>query len=126
VRSRCLRFQSGNGYYGIHRYSTGYHMSTVALDRYILEVLLPDLVGHDRRPSAFAVYVALCARTGDGRHRAVRASLRELSEWTGLSKRAVQIAVAWLERRHLVTVERESPTDVPSYQVQRPWARRRS
>ena len=32
---------------------------TIALDPYILEALMPDLVGHDQRPSSFIVYLAL-------------------------------------------------------------------
>ncbi len=126
MRRARLRFQSSSRYYGIGRYSTGFHMSTIALDRYVLDTLLPDLVGHDRRASAMIVYLALWARADASRHRVTRASLRELSEATGLSKRAVQTAVAWLVRRRLVTVERDSPTDIPRYQVLRPWVRKRT
>ena len=32
-------------------------LSAVPLDAYVLDVLMPDLVGHDRRPSAFLVYL---------------------------------------------------------------------
>jgi hypothetical protein len=28
-------------------------MTTLTLDAYVLDTLLPDLVGHDRQPSAF-------------------------------------------------------------------------
>ena len=38
-------------------------MRMLSLDFYIVETLLPDLVGHDRRPSAFLVYLALAARS---------------------------------------------------------------
>ena len=31
----------------------------VTLDAYILDSLMPDLVGHDRQPSAFLVYLYL-------------------------------------------------------------------
>ncbi len=34
-------------------------MTTVAIDAYILDALMRDLVGHDRRPSAFLVYLYL-------------------------------------------------------------------
>ncbi|MDF1502682.1 helix-turn-helix domain-containing protein [Roseisolibacter sp. H3M3-2] len=92
------------------------------LDSYILDVLLPDLVGHDRRPSAFLVYLVLWQRTAGGRREAAL-SLRELAEATGLSKRAVQGALATLERRRLVSAARESTTAVPSYRALRPWDR---
>jgi hypothetical protein len=34
-------------------------MSHFVIDAYILETLMPDLVGHDRQPSAFLVYLFL-------------------------------------------------------------------
>lgn len=95
----------------------------VALDPYVVDTLLPDLVGHDRRPSAFLVYLVLWRRSDAGRA-AAALSLRELAESAGLSKRAVQDAVNVLVRRRLVALERETPTAIPSYTVLRPWARR--
>lgn len=95
----------------------------LALDAYVVDTLLPDLVGHDRRPSAFVVYLVLWRLT-DGGRTPVAASLRTLAESTGLSKRAVQAALASLVgRRRLVTVARESATAVPVYAVLRPWRR---
>jgi DNA-binding MarR family transcriptional regulator len=99
-------------------------MDPVPVDRYILETLLPDLVGHDRHPSAFLVYLTLWSRSSETRQRTVTSSLAELAEATGLSKRAVQDALGRLVRRRLVAVERESVTSVPRYTVLRPWARR--
>jgi DNA-binding transcriptional ArsR family regulator len=93
-----------------------------ALDPYVIDVLLPDLVGHDRRPSAFLVYLVLWQRTAGGRREAAL-SLRELAEATGLSKRAVQGALAALERRRLVSAARAGVTAVPSYRALRPWDR---
>ena len=95
----------------------------IAVDPYVVDTLLPDLVGHDRRPSAFLVYLVLWRRTEAGRAPAAL-SLRELAEASGLSKRAVQTAVNSLVRRRLVGLERETPTAIPSYAVLRPWARR--
>ena len=97
----------------------------MTLDDYVLETLMPDLVGHDRRPSALLVYLALWLRADRARG-AVAVSLRELAEGTGLSKRAVQGALAKLVRRKLVAVERASQTAVPAYTVLRPWAQRRA
>ena len=94
----------------------------ILLDDYVLETLMPDLVGHDHHPSAFLLYLALWRLTGGGEREAV-ASLRRLAEETGLSRRAVQDAVARLEKRRLVEVRRGGITDVPAYRLLRPWAR---
>ena len=99
-------------------------METVALDRYVLDTLMPDLVGHDHQPSAFLVYLALWRRTRAEGVDEAAVSLRELAEATGLSRRGVQDAVARLAARRLIGVERASITAVPRYRVERPWARR--
>lgn len=94
------------------------------VDTYVVETLMPDLVGHDRKPSAFLVYLyfwTACAAThGDS----VEVSLREIGERTGLSKRTVQDAVDWLTKRRLLNVERESITAVARYRIHRPWRAR--
>jgi len=94
----------------------------ILLDDYVIETLMPDLVGHDHHPSAFLLYLALWRLTGGGAREAV-ASLRQLAEETGLSRRAVQDAVARLAARELVAVERAGITEVPAYRVKRPWIR---
>jgi hypothetical protein len=98
-------------------------MERVALDPYVLDVLMPDLVGHDHRPSAFILFLLLWRKTS-GASRSVFASYRVLSEGTGLSMRAVQEAVKLLERRQLVEVARKSPTAVPSFTLRCPWRAR--
>jgi hypothetical protein len=40
---------------------------------------------------------------------------------TGLSKRAVQEALRLLAKRRLLSIERESITAIPVYEVLRPW-----
>jgi len=97
---------------------------TVRIDLYVFQSLMPDLVGHDRSPSAFLVYLALWARGGARRGNRVRISHRELAEETGLSKSSVQAAVRNLLRRRLVGIARDSETAVPEYTVLRPWRRR--
>jgi DNA-binding GntR family transcriptional regulator len=47
----------------------------------------------------------------------------DLAEATGLSKRTVQNALAWLQHRKLVTASRASATEVPAYRVHAPWRR---
>jgi hypothetical protein len=95
----------------------------VEVDAYVIDVLMRDLVGHDRQPSAFLVYLYLWRRGSDNERRTATASLREIAEGTGLSKRAVQDGLATLHRRRLIGIHRESLTAVPVYTVHRPWAR---
>ena len=103
--------------------AAGALVETIELDAYVVDTLMRDLVGHDRQPSAFLVYVHLWRRAGGGAM-AVRASLQEIADATGLSKRAVQDAVGRLHRRRLVSIRREGITAVPEYRVLRPWAER--
>jgi DNA-binding GntR family transcriptional regulator len=97
--------------------------SGITVDAYVLDVLMRDLVGHDRQPSAFLVYLYLWRRSSDDERRSTRVSLRAIAEETGLSKRAVQDGLATLHRRRLIGIRRESITAVPVYTVHRPWAR---
>jgi hypothetical protein len=96
----------------------------LTLDPYVVDVLLPDLVGHDRRPSAYLVYLSLWRRAHEAGGE-VSLTLLSLTEATGLSKRAVQDALDHLARRRLVTARRESSTAVASFRVHEPWAERR-
>ena len=90
------------------------------IDGYVLDVLMRDLVGHDRSPSAFLVYLWLWRRTRSGD---TRIPLQGIAEGTGLSKRGVQDAIGHLEGRKLLRVTRENITAVPEYAVLRPWAK---
>lgn len=92
------------------------------IDDYVTDVLLPDLVGHDRRPVSFLVYLWLSAHaTGPGR--IVQVSFQELAESVGVSKSAAQSAVRWLIRRRLLSASKANPTAVPRYTVLTPWRR---
>jgi hypothetical protein len=91
-----------------------------AIDDYVLDTLMRDLVGHDRRPAAYLVYVWLCGEQ-HRRSDALRISFQELAESTGLSRSAAQSAVAWLKRRKLLSATKENATDVPTYTVHAPW-----
>ncbi|HUP88727.1 MAG TPA: hypothetical protein VM100_05240, partial [Longimicrobiales bacterium] len=81
-------------------------------------------VGHDHQPSAYLVYLYLWLLTARSSEDAVEISLQNLAEGTGLSKRAVQDAIARLHKRKLIGIKRESITAVPVYSVHRPWAKR--
>ena len=99
-------------------------MATITVDRHILESLMPDLVGHDRKPSAFIVYLYLWCRGRGGRKRIATASLQTIAVDTGLSKSAVQLALRTLKRRRLVSARQATATSVPDYLVLMPWKRR--
>jgi len=99
-------------------------MDSVRLDRYVLETLMADLVGHDRSASSFLVYLALWMRGAAGRRAPVRMSLGELAEETGLSKSAVQAGLRNLVRRRLLSATHANRTAVAEYRVLRPWRKR--
>src|SRR5512140_721712 len=96
---------------------------TLALDPYLVDVLLPDLVGHDKRPAAFVLFLWLWANTRGTGRRSAFLSYQMLSDRTGLSKRSIPRSVAWLQARELLKVTRRSPTAVPEYAVLAPWQR---
>ena len=97
----------------------------VALDSYILDSLMPDLVGHDRQPSAFLVYLYLYRHAKGRMARAATASLQQMASDTGLSKSAVQQAIRTLKRRRLIHSRQASATSAPEYRVATPWVRPR-
>jgi hypothetical protein len=94
----------------------------LALDDYITDVLMRDLVGHDRRPVAFLVYLWLAAEQ-KRRNGVVQISYQELAESIGVSKSSAQAAVSWLCRRKLLSSTKENATAVPRYSVLTPWKR---
>ena len=92
----------------------------IKLDGYILDTLLRDLTGHDRKPAAFLVYLWLAGE--QSRHKApITISYQELAENTGLSRSSTQASVRWLLRRKLLIVAKANATAVPCYSVQFPW-----
>jgi len=95
----------------------------VRVDSYVIDTLMADLVGHDRQPSAFLVYLMLWRQTVGAEAPSAQLSLLDLAAGTGLSKRSVQAALSWLARRKLIAVQRAGITAVPVYSVRRPWVR---
>lgn len=94
---------------------------TIPIDDYVLDVLMRDLVGHDRQPAAYLVFLHLYGLAARARWKTVAASLRTIAEATGLSKSAVQTALELLRRRELVTSVSAHATAVPEHRVLRHW-----
>jgi len=115
--------QEPQEHYGVLRYSVMQH---IPIDEYVIDVLLPDLTGHDRAPTAFLIYMVLWTALYREEQRRITRSLQQLSEGTGLSKTAVQNAVRLLKRRGLIRIFKAHPTAVPEYELVRHWVRRRS
>ncbi len=92
----------------------------LSLDDYVVDVLMRDLVGHDRAPASFFVYLWLAAEQAR-RHGSVHVSYQELAEAVGLSKSSAQSAVRRLVRRKLLAATKQNATAVPTYTVLSPW-----
>ena len=98
-------------------------MEQIPVDDYVLDVLLRDLVGHDKSPSAFLIYLHLWWLTiGKGAPSAA-VSHQDMADATGLSKSAVQSAVRLLAKRRLIKARKPTITSTPDYTVLRPWLR---
>ena len=90
------------------------------LDDYVFDTLMRDLVGHDRRPASFLIFLQLASQARRGRR---IWSHEQLAECTGLSKRTVQDGLRHLTRRGLVAIRRDGPTEPAVIEVQTPWRR---
>ncbi len=95
----------------------------IPVDDYVLDILMRDIVGHDRQPAAYLVYLYLYGQAARARWKPLSSSLRMLAEATGLSKSAVQTALELLRRRELVETTSDHATAVPQHRVLRHWQR---
>jgi hypothetical protein len=100
-------------------------MTQITLDAYVFDGLLPDIVGHDRRPASFIVYVHLYRLACAHSNWSVRVSHQMIADATGLSRSAVQSALSHLQGRQLIATTRAHPTAIPQHRVLRPWLRLR-
>ena len=98
-------------------------MQHFTLELYVVDVLMPDLVGHDRRPAAFIVYLYLLRQSATAKRDAVSVSLQTIATKTGLSKSTVQTAIRHLRRRRLLDPTVLATTGNPKRRVLRPWIR---
>ncbi len=95
--------------------------SMIKLDEYVLDTLMRDLVGHDRRPASYLVYLWLAAQQ-QRQKKLVTVSYGNLAESVGVSKSSAQGAVAWLMHRKLISSTKASVTATPCNPVQSPWS----
>jgi CRP-like cAMP-binding protein len=98
-------------------------MQRFSLDSYVIDVLLPDLVGHDRRPGAFLVYLFLLRHAAKLKRDSVTVSLQTIATKTGLSKSTVQAALRHLRQRQLIDPNVRASINDPVRRVMRPWNR---
>jgi hypothetical protein len=96
-------------------------MQQMSFDPYFIDILMPDLVGHDRSPAAFIVYLYLWRRSSLTSRGVVQASYATIALETGLSKTSAQRAVVHLRSRGLLIAKSATATSVPEYAVLRPW-----
>lgn len=94
---------------------------TIPVDDYVVDVLMRDIVGHDRQPAAYLVYLWLYAQAARVKWKPIAASLRMIAEETGLSKSAIQTALELLRRRELIETSSEHSTAIPEHRVLRHW-----
>jgi len=99
-------------------------MQRITIDAYVTDVLMPDLVGHDRRPAAFVVYVFLLRHCQQAARDSVSMSLQTIATRTGLSKSSVQSSIRHLTRRQLLDPEVKATISAPVRRVLRPWVKR--
>jgi CRP-like cAMP-binding protein len=98
-------------------------MERFLIDAYVIDVLMPDLVGHDRRPATFLVYLFLLRQAAKKRRDTVSISLQTIATKTGLSKSTVQTALRHLRRRRLVDPGIAATVTAPVRRILRPWVR---
>lgn len=97
-------------------------MQRFTLDAYVIDVLLPDLAGHDRRPAAFLVYLFLLRHAAKLKRDSMSISLQTIATKTGLSKSTVQAAIRHLRRRELLDPRVQATVGDPVRRVMRPWS----
>ena len=79
-------------------------MVQITIDAY--DWLLPDLVGHDRRLASFIIYLYLYRQASQQANWSVRLSHQSIANASGLSRSAVQSALAHLQNRQLIVTSR--------------------
>ncbi len=97
----------------------------ITLDDYVVDVLMRDLVGHDRRLVSFLVYLWFAAEQRRGE--VVEASYQQIAESIGVSKSSAQAAVGWLIKKIAGLDKRDGHSDAavssagPLARAWEPW-----
>ena len=94
----------------------------ISVDSYVFDVLMRDLVGHDRSPAAYLVFLHLWREVHGRKLESAQLSLQQIAAATGLSKSAVQAGLRVLKRRKLIRAMRSHATAKPTYALKRSWA----
>ena len=95
-------------------------MKRVTLDAYVIDVLMPDLVAHDRKPAAFLVYLYLAGQVARNKRDTLSVSLQTIATKTGLSKSSVQGAIRHLRRRRLLDPDVVASASDPKRRILHP------
>jgi DNA-binding MarR family transcriptional regulator len=98
-------------------------MIKYVIDGYVVDVLLPDLVGHDRKPAAYLVYLFLLCTSERTDKASVAISLQDIAVRTGLAKSTVQAAIRHLKSRGLIDAKTVASTTRPIRRVLKPWVK---
>src|SRR5262249_10212804 len=93
----------------------------IPIDDYVLDVLMRDLIAHDQKPAAYLVYLYLYGQAARKKWKPIAASLRTIADATGLSKSAIQVALAYLRGRESIAKTADHVTEPPRHRVLRHW-----
>jgi hypothetical protein len=93
----------------------------MTIDEYVLDVLMRDLVGHDRQPTSFLIYLWMTLEATRRHRERIQISYQAIADSVGISKSAAQSGVRWLLKRKLIEATKSSVTAIPVYRVLRPW-----
>lgn len=91
------------------------------LDDYVVDVLMRDLVAHDRRTTSFLIYLWMTFEAERRRRQRLAISYQMIADAVGVSKSTAQTGVRWLVKRKLIEASKNSATATPVYRVLRPW-----
>jgi len=99
-------------------------MDTIELDPYVVFTLMRDLTGHDKKPSAFLVFLYLWSLARGSSQTRISISYQDLSDAIGISKSTAQSAIYHLTERRFIKVSLKHGTSIPEYTVQQTWRRK--
>lgn len=96
-------------------------MRQLKIDAFVIRSLMRDLVSHDKKPSAFLVFLYIYYAIEKEADDSVALSLNQLVGATGLSRSAVQSGLQTLLKRELLSAEKKTVTATPVYRIHKHW-----